>query len=44
MTGFSFPVFGLTKKSANASDAITTSSIPEDQTQSGVQSGKLATQ
>ena len=44
MTGFSFPIFGLTKKSANESDAITTSSIPEDQTQSGVQSGKLATQ
>lgn len=44
MTGFSFPVFGLTKKSADESDMATTSSIPADQTQSGLQSEKLSTQ
>ncbi len=44
MTGFSFPVFGLTKNSSDKSDVMTTSSFAEDQTQSEVQSGKLATQ
>ncbi len=44
MTGFSFPVFGLTKKSAGDSDVMTTSSIPAEQNQTTEQSGKLATQ
>lgn len=44
MTGFSFPVFGLTKKSTDENDALTTSSIPTEQTQSGGQSGKLTAQ
>jgi len=44
MTGFSFPVFGLTKKSANETDALTTSSIPADQNLAGDQSEKLSTQ
>lgn len=44
MTGFSFPVFGLTKKSVDENDVITTSSIPADQSQAGGQSGRLTTQ
>ena len=44
MTGFSFPVFGLNKKSADESDVMTTSSIPADQTQYGLQPEKLTTQ
>jgi hypothetical protein len=44
MTGFSFPVFGLTKKSAGESDGMITSSIPADESQSERQTGKLATQ
>lgn len=44
MTGFSFPVFGLTKKSSVESDVMTTSSLPDDQSQAAGQSGKPATQ
>lgn len=44
MTGFSFPVFGLTKKSGDESDVMTTSSMPEGQSQAGVQTQKLITQ
>ena len=44
MTGFSFPVFGLTKKSADNGDAMTTSSIPPDQNPAESPSGKLASQ
>lgn len=33
MTGFSFPVFGLTKQSAAQSDGLTTSSFTSDENQ-----------
>jgi hypothetical protein len=44
MTGFSFPVFGLTKKSGNEGDVMTTSSIPTDENQSGAQPERLTVQ
>jgi hypothetical protein len=44
MTGFEFPVFGLTKKSGDESGALTTSALPTDQEQSRDQSGKLTYQ
>lgn len=35
MTGFSMPVFGLTKKASAESDNMTTSSIPSEQNSGG---------
>lgn len=44
MTGFSFPVFGLNKDAGEESDALTTSSMPEDSQLSGTSSGRLTAQ
>jgi len=44
MTGFSFPVFGLNKGSAEDSDAQTTASIPVEPGQNTGQTHKLIMQ
>lgn len=44
MTGFSFPVFGLNKDKGAESDALMTSSLPEDSQRSGIYTGKLTNQ
>ena len=44
MTGFSFPVFGLNKDADEKSDALTTSSTPEESQRSGASSQSLITQ
>ncbi len=44
MTGFSFPVFGLTKKSVDESDVGTTASIPVETAQRTGQSPVLGMQ
>lgn len=43
MTGFSMPVFGLTKKSAE-SDSVMTSSIPDENEETAVSQQKLSVQ
>ena len=44
MTGFSFPVFGLTKDSGDESDAKTPTALPEGEQRPGVTSGSLTAQ
>jgi len=44
MTGFSFPVFGLSKSSDELSDARTTASVPAVPDQNTYQFQKLSTQ
>jgi len=41
MTGFSFPVFGLNSDASEKSDALMTSSIPEESQSSGATSQRL---
>lgn len=44
MSGFDFPVFGLTKDSGEDSDAVSTSTVPADQSQPRVQAERLTNQ
>ena len=44
MTGFSFPVFGLNTDSSEKSDALMTSSMPEETQPSGDSAERLTTQ
>jgi len=41
MTGFSFPVFGLNSDASEKSDALMTSSMPEESQPSGATSRRL---